>query len=267
MSENIKKMHSVILAGERPGGSPISVAFNVSASVMVPVAGKPALQRVMQAVEDSHSTQAGVICGPTAEIVDHSPELAELVQHPDHQWLAQATGPAASAVAALQKLDQFPALLTAGDHALLTGDIIDQFCESAQLQAAASNNDVIIGFVPYPLVQAAWPESKRTVLKFKDGGYCGSNLFAIMNPNGLKALKFWQQAEADRKHPWRIARRFGWLALLYYVFRRLTLADALQGLSKAAACSIGHVQLKHARAAVDVDSIEDQKLAEKILSG
>jgi len=156
--------------------------------------------------------------------------------------------------------------LTAGDHALLTGEIVDQFCELVQKQAAVANHDVIIGFVPYSVVQAAWPESKRTVLKFKDGNYCGSNLFAILEPNGLKALTFWKQAEADRKHPWRIARRFGWMALLYYLFRRLTLADALQGLSKAADCSIGYVTLDNARAAVDVDSIEDQKLAEKILT-
>ena len=102
--------------------------------------------------------------------------------------------------------------------------------------------------------------------KFSNGFYCGSNLFAIMKPNGMKALSFWRQAEADRKHPWRIARRFGLFALLLYLLRRLSLDDALGGLSEAAGCNIGYVQVEHARAAVDVDSIEDQKLAEKILT-
>ncbi|MEE4144707.1 MAG: hypothetical protein V2I26_07895, partial [Halieaceae bacterium] len=82
-----------------------------------------------------------------------------------------------------------------------------------------------------------------------------------------KALEFWRQAEADRKHPWRIARRFGLVALLLYVLRRLSLEDALQGLSAAAGCRIGHVKVEFARAAVDVDSIEDQVLAQKILAG
>ena len=120
--------------------------------------------------------------------------------------------------------------------------------------------------MPYKLVQAAWPESKRTVLKFSDGGYCGSNLFAVLNPEGCKALAFWRQAEADRKHPWRIARRFGFIALLRYLFRRLTLEDALRSLSTTAGCRIGYVELNFARAAVDVDSVEDQRLAERILS-
>jgi len=257
---------SVILAGERPGGSPLSHAFNVAASVMVPVAGKPSLARVIKAIKDSRQAGGGIICGPTTEVVNESEELKILLQNPDYHWLEQATGPAASALSALKKLGHFPALLTAGDHALLTAEIVDVFCKQALSHSSDFNYDLVIGFVPYALVQAAWPESKRTVLKFSNGQFCGSNLFAIINPEGRKALGFWRQAEADRKHPWRIARRFGFIALLRYVFRRLTLEDALQALSNAADCRIGYVEVGFARAAVDVDSVEDQKLAEKILS-
>jgi len=257
---------SVILAGERPGGSPLSHVFNVSASVMVPVAGKPSLARVLEAIKNSKCADGGVICGPTVEAVSESEELKGLLHNPDYEWLEQATGPAASALSALEKLDHFPALLTAGDHALLTAEIVDKFCEQALSHSNEQNYDLVIGFVPYALVQDAWPESKRTVLKFANGKFCGSNLFAILNTDGQKALGFWRQAEADRKHPWKIARRFGFVALLRYLFRRLTLEEALQALSKAADCRIGYVEVGFARAAVDVDSIEDQKLAEQILS-
>lgn len=266
MIEQSAKFRSVILAGERPGGSPLSHAFNVSASVMVPVAGKPSLAHVMQAIKDSRLADGGIICGPSADVVANNAELNNLLRDPDYEWLTPASGPAASALSALEKLNDFPTLLTAGDHALLTGGIVDDFCGRTFSPDNYSDYDLIIGFVPYALVQAQWPDSKRTVLKFSDGGFCGSNLFAVLNPDGMKALAFWRQAEADRKHPWKIARRFGLVALLRYLFRRLTLEDALQSLSKAAACRIGHVQVDFARAAVDVDSIEDQQLAEKIMS-
>jgi len=266
MAEQTAKFRSVILAGERPGGSALSHAFNVSASVMVPVADKPSLARVMQAIKDSQHADGGIICGPAHDVVENSKELKSLLQHPDFEWSAPATGPAASALSALGKLDRFPALLTAGDHALLTAEIVDDFCEQANSHTRNSTCDLIIGFVPYALVNAAWPESKRTVLKFSNGKFCGSNLFAIMNPAGRKALDFWRLAEADRKQPWRIARRFGLIALLRYLLRRLTLEDALQALTEAAGCRIGYVEVGFARAAVDVDSIEDQRLAEQILS-
>lgn len=266
MHDQDTKFRSVILAGERPGGSPLSQAFNVAASVMVPVAGKPALARVIDAIEASQSAGGGIICGPAADAVGKDRGLEELLHHPGYEWLEPASGPAASALSAVRKLDHFPTLLTAGDHALLTGEIVDTFCRQALVTGAEKRCDLVIGFVPYELVLGAWPESKRTVLKFSNGRYCGSNLFAIMTPQGGRALEFWRQAEADRKKPWRIARRFGLIAFVLYVLRLLSLDAALAGLSKAAGCRIGHVEVGFARAAVDVDSIEDQKLAERILS-
>jgi len=295
MVEPGAEFRSVILAGERPGDNALCQAFNISASVMVPVAGKASLVHVMQAIKDSLQANGGIICGPSADVVANNEELKILLQHPDYEWLAPARGPAAGALSALEKLNYFPVLLTAGDHALLTGEIVDDFCEQAlshapvqphdrlplaqaslstgsrshllSPSASKSNYDLIIGFVPYALVKAAWPESKRTVLKFSNGQFCGSNLFAILNPEGRKALSFWRQAEIDRKHPWRIARRLGPIGLLRYLCRRLTLEDVMQSLSTAAGCRIGHVQVNFARAAVDVDSIEDQQLAEEIMSG
>lgn len=277
MTDQTARFRSIVLAGERPGGSPISHAFKVAASVMVPVAGKPSLARVLGALDDSQLAGGGIICGPSAEVVDASEELKAVLQHPEFDWLAPSSGPAASALSALKKLNHLPALLTAGDHALLTGEIIDNFCsqvlatQDSGLALASTPDtshgfDIVIGFVPYALVKTTWPESKRTVLKFSNGQFCGSNLFAIVTPEGRKALDFWRQAEADRKHPWRIARRFGLMALVLYLLRRLSLEDALGGLSKTAGCRIGHVKVGYARAAVDVDSVEDQQLAEKILS-
>lgn len=278
MNDQMSRFRSIVLAGERPGGSPISHAFKVPASVMVPVAGKPSLTRVFEALQSSQLAGGGVVCGPSVDVVDSSEALKGVLQNPDFDWLEPSTGPAASALSALEKLNHFPALLTAGDHALLTGEIIDDFCHQVLAgqtpeQSNPSTNgsgpgfDIVIGFVPYNLVKTSWPESRRTVLKFSNGQFCGSNLFAIMTPEGRKALEFWRQAEADRKHPWRIARRFGVLALLLYLLRRLSLEDTLTGLSKAAGCRIGHVKVGFARAAVDVDSVADQKLAEEILSG
>ena len=75
MIDQLTNFRSIILAGERPGGSPISHAFNVAASVMVPVAGKPALSRVMEAIEESQQVGGGIICGPSADVVNGSEEL------------------------------------------------------------------------------------------------------------------------------------------------------------------------------------------------
>ena len=101
MTEQSAEFRTVILAGERPGGSALSYAFNISASVMVPVAGKPSLARVIQAIKDSQRADGGIICGPSADVVANSEELNKLLQGPDFEWLTPATGPAASALSAI----------------------------------------------------------------------------------------------------------------------------------------------------------------------
>jgi len=267
MSEHKPPFSSIILAGERPGDSLLTQAFSTPASVLVPVAGRPCLQYVMDAIRDSTQSQGGIICGPTAVVLEQSEVLQTLLHDPYFQWLEPASGPAASALLAHDHLNHYPTLLTVGDHALLTAEIVDNFCLQAQALASRGKHDFIIGFVPYALVKAAWPGSRRTVLKFSNGQFCGSNLFATLTPEGMKALCFWRQSEVDRKHPWRIARRFGLMGLLRYLCRRLSVENAMKALSKASGCSIGYVQIQFARAAVDVDSIEDQKLVENILSG
>jgi len=254
----------VVLAGERPGGNPLTHHFSVSTGVMVPVAGKPSLERVLNTLDASLETDSGIICGPANKVIEHDPKLKKLLRDSSLEWLKPAAGPAASALSALKQLGHLPALLTTGDHALLTPEIIDEFCRQALTQKA--DYDLVIGFVPYELVRTAWPESRRTVLKFSDGGFCGANLFAVLDPEGGNALEFWSEVEDLRKKPWKIARRIGFGVLLRYLFKRLTLEDTLSALSRVSGCRIGHVQLDFARAAVDVDSVADQQLAEGILS-
>jgi len=252
---------AVVLAGERPGGSKFSQELGLAASVLVDVAGKPALGRVIEALESSRSVTGGVLCGPVESIYRDVPEFQEILKGSSFKWISPAAGPSASALAGIEFLNQYPLLLTAGDHALLTGGMIDDFCDRvSEIEA-----DVVFGLVPYSLVKAAWPESKRTVLKFSNGEFCGSNLFAILNPAGKAGPAFWSRLEADRKRPWRMVRKAGIGMLLKYLLGRLSLESALETLSGAMGCRVGYVLLDNPRAAVDVDSIADRDLAEQIL--
>ncbi|HLF32314.1 MAG TPA: nucleotidyltransferase family protein [Xanthomonadales bacterium] len=252
---------AVVLAGERPGGSALSHQLGLPASVLVDVAGKPAVQRVIEALENADVITGGLLCGPAQEIYRATPEFALVLKGTSFRWLAPATGPSASAIKAVQTLKRYPVLVTTGDHALLTPALIDLFCRQAQ----AAGGDIIAGLAPYPTVRAAFPESKRTVQRYRDGSYCSTNLFAVMNPSGLAALEFWQSVEAQRKRPWKIACKLGIGFLLRYLLRQLSLQEAVQRLSDLSGCRAACVVIDSARAAVDVDSLADRELAEKIL--
>jgi len=252
---------AVVLAGERPGGSPLSRALGLKASVLIDVAGKPAVQRVMDALTGAELVLGGVLCGPARSVYEDAPEFARMLAGTSFQWLEPESGPSASAIKAVRTLNQYPVLLTTGDHALLTPDMVDTFCRKAR----AAGGDIVVGLTPYALVRAAFPTSKRTVQRYRDGSYCGTNLFVVQNPAGLAALEFWKSVEAERKRPWKIAQKLGTGFLLRCAMGRVSLQQALQQLSDRCACKVSHVLINEARAAVDVDTVADRDLAQSVL--
>jgi len=254
---------AVVLAGERPGGGALARELGLAAGVLAPVAGRAAVARVVDALRASRGVGPIVLCGPAAEVIDENPALRALLTDKRVSWRAPETGPGASALAALAALGHWPALVTSGDHALLEPEIIDDFCAAAAAAAA----DAVVGLVPWSAVRNAFPESRRTVLKFADEPSCGSNLFAVMNRDGLAAIRFWRRVEALRKRPWRIARRLGWWPLLRYLSGRLSRDQAAKVLSERAGCRVRWVGVTAARAAVDVDTMADLRLAEELLGG
>ena len=78
-------------------------------------------------------------------------------------------------------------------------------------------------------------------------------------------LAFWSGVEAERKRPWRIARRLGPGVLLRYLLGRLPVDAAFEALSERAGCRVGWVALPSPRAAVDVDTAADWRLANRLL--
>lgn len=253
---------AIVLAGERPGGNALARHFGLPAGVLVEVAGQTCIRRVMETLTASSSVHGGRVCGPEQAVLESSQELQELLQNGFFSWFPPESGPAESVLATLATMPERPVLLTAADHALLTPEIVDSFCNLTLL----SDADFVVGLVPYARVRAAFPDSKRTVLKFADGEYCGSNLFMVRTREGARLLEFWKSIAQHRKKPWRMAREIGLTTLIRYLMGRLTLAETLDRISEKAGCSVAHVEILAPRAAVDVDSVADHTLAEQILS-
>ncbi|MEQ8231418.1 MAG: NTP transferase domain-containing protein [Gammaproteobacteria bacterium] len=262
MNQEHQRLQAIVLAGERPGGNALARALHIDAGVLAPVAGRTCLEHVLAALRGSSAISGGVLVGPRAEVRERSAVVTMLLAPGDFTWMAPATGPAASARAAFAQLGAAgPVLLTSGDHALLTPRLVDDFCT----QADAVDADLVTGLVSWERVHAAWPESRRTLLQFSDGARCGSNLFLLRTPRAAAVLEFWRAVERERKHPWRIARYLGIGVMLRYLGRRLGCAAAFEEVSRRAGATVGHVMLDDPCAAVDVDSIDDRALAERIL--
>lgn len=255
---------TLVLAGDRGPDDEVATAAGVCCKALAPVAGRPMLLRVLDALAASEQAGDPLLCGPPPAALEQCPALAAGIESSAWDWMENQATPSTSAHAGLQALaGTGPVLVTTADHALLRPEIVDYFCRAA----AHTGCDLVVGLARYEEVMAAHPGVRRTGLRFSDGRYCGCNLFAFLTPEAQSVADFWRRAEQDRKRPWRLVRILGWGTLLRWLLRRLSLLQALDLLSVRLGPNLrlGYVLLPFADAAVDVDTAADWAYASELL--
>jgi len=240
---------ALILAGSRGPDDPVAKATGVPHKAMSPIAGRPMIDWVIEALDGCPAIGKIAVCGP-----------ADLSFAPELTALPAEASPAASVLAGLHALGA-PLLVVTADNPLLRARSLQQFLD----QAHASGADVVAGVANKDVAEQAGNPGRRTYLKFRDGAFSGCNLFAIQYTRGRAAAEFWRSLEADRKRPWRMAGKIGARTLAAYMAGRLTLDSAVDAIAARAGCSAAAVRLDDPLAAHDVDKPEDLSFVESIL--
>jgi GTP:adenosylcobinamide-phosphate guanylyltransferase len=254
---------ALVLAGSRGPDDPVAMAAGVAHKCLAPVAGVPMAVRVVEALAASPGINRIAVALQDPALVDQLPALHPLIAAGRCSLLPTAATPSLSVQQALDELpDPLPLLVTTGDHPLLTPEIVAHFCAAA----LGTGADLVAGLTPASAIKAAYPDAQRTYLRFREERYSGANLFAVLQPDGRRAVVFWRRVEQERKRPWRLVRAFGWRPLAAYLLGRLSLDEALARASKVIGARIAAVVLPQPEAAIDVDKPADLELVETILA-
>lgn len=241
------------MAGSRGGNDPVASASGVASKALTPVAGAAMLTRVLQTLRAAASVERIVICGLDEAAADGMVGV-ELVR-------GDRT-PGASAALAIATLGlEPPIVITTADHPLLAPGTLDGFCE----RAGAINADVTFGLVPAALVRTAFPAIRRTAYRFRDGEFCGCNLYTLLTPKGCEAPALWARVEAHRKRPWRLIGTLGYGTLLRFFLGRLALADLTGLVFARTGLRVRPIFLTDPAAGFDVDTPEQRVAAEAFL--
>lgn len=253
---------AVVLAADRSRDDPVARAAGVSCKALTPIGGTPMVLRVLTALGQAQHVGSRVLCGPPWAAVDENPELRSLIASGEVRWVQPEATPSSSASAVMQSLpESHPVLLTTADHALLSARTVDYFCS----EAWAKGCDLAVGLASHDLIASAYPRTKRTVTRLRDGGYCGCNLYAFLTPRARAAAVFWGRIEQQRKNPLGLISTLGWVPVLRYVLGRLSLEEALAGLSGRMGLSVGAVMMPFPESALDVDKVSDWTLVQSII--
>lgn len=253
---------ALVLAGSRRGeADPVARYRKVRHKCLASAGGVPLLVRVVRALLDSPRIGRILVSLDDPALIASLPELAGLAAEGRLAVLASGANLSRSVADGFDAAGA-PLLVTTADHALLEPAMVAALLDAAEGTGA----DVAAGLTSEWAIAQSYPETRRTYLRFRDGGFSGANLFALRTAAARGAVDLWAQVERDRKQPWRIARAFGPGLLVSYLLRLWTLEEAMARVSKRLALRAVAVPIPIAEAAIDVDKPADLDLVEAILA-
>ena len=249
----------MLLAGQRPGADPLAQAFGEQWKALIRIDGEAMLSRVAKTLLACPSVARVVVVAQQPEIL-FTGDCAWLANEPRIGTAISTSGIAVS-VAALAGTDAapWPVLVTTADHPLLTPAMVEAAI------AGIGEADVGVGVVSSRTLLAAYPDNRRTWLKFAGGHWTGANLFALASEKAMPALLAWSEVERDRKKALKLIWHFGPSLALRAATRTITLAGALGKAGRKLGAKVIPIDLPFAEAGIDVDKPSDHALAEQII--
>lgn len=252
---------ALILAGKREGAvDPLAASAGLDDKCLVPVAGRPMILHVLEALSASPEIGRVLISASDHCALRALPEISapnrkgRLTIVPSRRNLAD------SVLAALADVG-CPVLITTADNVLLTPDAVSSFVAAAREEGT----EVAVAFTRRESVLRAHPQGQRRFYRFGDGAYSNCNLYWIGDAKALRAAEIFRGGGQFAKHPMRIVRAFGFLNLIRFRFGLGTLDGAFRRFSGRFRLAIKPVIMADGAIAIDVDNARTLRVAEELL--
>jgi len=224
---------------------------------MIEIAGKPMVTFVTQALRDSGRINRIFVVGPS--------EVMANCAFPDDTVLLNGGNTILDTIQiGIEALGhEQPVVVATADIPLLTPDAVTDFLNQC---AKAQEADLYYPVVPRQVNERYYPGNKRTYVKLREGVFTGGNIF-LVNPAIVPGcLTNAEKIIEQRKHPLELCRIIGWLFVLKFLLRRLSVAEvekqfsALLGIRGAVIFS-GFPEL-----GIDVDKPSDLELVKNVIA-
>jgi hypothetical protein len=255
------KYTALVLAASRGNLDPLARAGGVSHKCFIDIAGRPMLSRVVEAVMASPRVRKTIVAIEPDSMAEAREILAPLPGSGTIEYVPSRENIGTS-VAAVAREELLPLIVTTGDNALHTEEMVTFFCDALDDVA----EDGALGLTPASYVLEKYPEGNRAFHRFRDGAFSSCNLYAILTPRALDGARVFNSGGQFGKKPRRLIGAFGLFAFLLYKSRLFTLRTILRTLSRGIGVRTAPVLMPFAEGPIDVDRPVDWDLANRIVA-
>lgn len=248
----------VVMAAQREGRiDPLAAEAGVSHKCLVPVAGRPMIAYVLDAILATPGVARIRISLEPSAIAMVEAALPSVAVALD--WVAAADNIADSVHVAAEGIEG-PLVVTTADNVLLTPSTL-----TAMAQAITNGADAAVGLTTRSAVLAAHPEGQRRFYRLRDDAYSNCNIYALAGGRALRAAETFRSGGQFVKEPRRMIAAFGLINVLLLRYRLVTLAAAMRRISQRLGVRIVAVTLADGSQAIDVDNPRSHRIATTLL--
>jgi len=245
------KVDAMVLAG----GDGAIIDPTVHIKGLVPIAGRPMVEWVVDALRAAESI------GEIAVVVPTDQDLGSWVDKVDHLVVSEASFIENTvAGCAIFKNDRH-ILGATGDLPALTPEAIDDYVS----QSLATGAEFTYPLVRARDMEAQFPGSQRTYVKVAGGSVTGGNM-TVMSPTIVaRNREIGQRLFETRKSPVAMARVIGIPFIIKYVTGRLRVDDVERKMGELLGAKCAAIYTPYASIGADVDKPIDVVVAERVL--
>jgi len=249
------KVEAVVLAGARNDGKLKGVS-ECEYEALIKVGDRPMVEYVTDALRRAESVERTVVVGP--------PELAATYDGVDGiEWVEFGSSMVENIQIGIERLKpKGHVLIVTSDIPLITAEAIDDFVN----RCGRTKADIYYPIVRRETNESAFPGTKRTYVRLKDGVFTGGNL-ALLEPAIVPACRdMIEQAVAMRKKPLKLSRMLGLRFIVKLIFNQLSLAEIEDRVQRVLGFRGVGVESPYPEVGIDVDKPEDLALIERALA-
>ena len=262
MASSDRGFTAIVLAAQRGGRlDPLADRFGVSHKCLVPILGKPLLERVLRALAE--------VPGLSRVHISIEKDAVEAVQDVPGargqfgvpvDFVPAASSLTDSVYAAAHGVDE-PILVTTADNVLLSPAVAAEAV--ARMHAGAESLVVV---TTREAVLAAHPEGQRRFYKLKGGSYSNCNQYGINGARALKVAEAFRSGGQFAKNPKRLAETFGLFNLLLVRFGLISIERAMKRMSRHFGIRAEALVVDDGTQAIDVDNQRTYDVAAQLLA-
>jgi CTP:molybdopterin cytidylyltransferase MocA len=252
-------MDSIVTAGGMcKHDDPLYKLTGIEKKALIPLAGRPMVAWVVDALWKSGLTEHIVIVGLEPGEVNFGE--ARVIFTPSKGDMVD------NALAGLDALREVnpsakKIVFSSSDIPLITPEVVRGFVEECGTQEA----DGYYAVIEEQTMEARFPGSKRMFVPFKGGRYAGGDLLLL----DVAAAKANEQVVRDltgsRKNYWQQAKLIGFGFIIRFIFRTMTVQDAVARAREKVGINAEVVDSKYAELGMDLDKVHHYELIKSML--